>query len=149
MRPVTPTGSSGAYTCNQIQFSLRFESLRQRKPAKGLPAGSWVKIPANQWPFGNPGPRISEGPLVRGNFHPGSSWQPLRGLPLAERFEPQAELDLVAGVCPRRTGRGHRAHQVRSRGGGEELRRVSACRRADWVDYDARGGNGSLTRTSR
>ena len=42
MRPVTPTGSLGAYTCSQIQFSLSFESLRQRKPAKGLPAGSSV-----------------------------------------------------------------------------------------------------------
>src|SRR5436309_16113496 len=57
MRPVTPTGSLGAYTCSQIQFSLSFESLRQRKPAKGLPAGSSVKIPADQEPFGNPWPR--------------------------------------------------------------------------------------------
>src|SRR5438128_12154283 len=57
MRPVTPTGSLGAYTCSQIQFSLSFESLRQRKPAKGLPAGSSVKIPADQEPFGHHWPR--------------------------------------------------------------------------------------------
>src|SRR3989475_8389133 len=57
MLPVTPTASLGAYTCSQIQFSLTFESVRQRKPSKGLPAASWVKIPADQPPFGNPWPR--------------------------------------------------------------------------------------------
>src|SRR5438046_5356121 len=33
------------------------ESLRHRNPSKGLPLGSWVKIPPDHRPFGNPWPR--------------------------------------------------------------------------------------------
>src|SRR2546422_6573430 len=57
MLELKPAGSVDAYTCSQIQFRLRVESLRQRNPSNGLPLGSWVKIPPDQRPFGDPWPR--------------------------------------------------------------------------------------------
>src|SRR6476469_2570655 len=52
-----PAGSVDAYVCSQIQFRLRFASLRHCNPSNGLPAGFCVKLPPDQMPFGNPGPR--------------------------------------------------------------------------------------------
>src|SRR5881409_3736353 len=57
MLELKPAGSVDAYTCSQIQFRLRLESLRQRNPSNVLPLGSWVKMPPDQEPFGNPWPR--------------------------------------------------------------------------------------------
>src|SRR5437867_4893161 len=56
MLELKPAGSVLAKTCSQIQLRLRAGSFRHWKPVNGLPVGSWVKIPPDQKPLGNPWP---------------------------------------------------------------------------------------------